>query len=683
VYLCADNGMNDQAYLDLAEMMRIGSTSEVTIVVQVDNAARDSNPSCRRYLIEKDRRVLLADLGEVDMADTATLAAFIAFLASRFPAQRYGLILWDHGNGWYEGTGPARSIFIDESHGHAMGVAGGALARALRLGQEKLGGRLTFLGFDACAMGMIEVASEVRPYCDYLLASEGLVPWGGFPYDEFFGRLVARPTATPAEFLPDFCAVYVAAYPGEEVCLSALDMRQLDRVIPLLARTLHDSIAPQAAGFRLARAGVQTFAPTPGRPPRASDQHIDFIHFWQLAPGQGTGALRQVLNPLVVANRTAGTYYANARGVAVWFPFSYLGFKELAGSYQQLTFSDSVPWGQFLNNYYGQDDVKPSQPSIASHRLGRRGDVQLSWYSSFDLAPVTYRLFEGSGGAEVFSDYANTLNEWSAIGWTTSTRYAHSPATAFFSGSAANLDNQLILVRPLVLAGGGLLSCYLYFATEESADSLGVISRDVCYLEWSPDKVHWTALDSLYGSAQNWHERRYLLPACPSLYLRFRYVTNGSQNELGVFVDDIKVQAFDRLRVAAQTSDTQAYLFNLARDTLGYDYFVTAQDSFGNISMASQLYPVVITTWAEPYTLPAPFTGPCSLRVDFPADELPTVLIYTLSGTLVRRLDNVAAHTFYWDGRNQAGRDLADGLYIVVVQGKRFRKLGKIAKVTR
>jgi hypothetical protein len=67
--------------------------------------------------------------------------------------------------------------------------------------------------------------------------------------------------------------------------------------------------------------------------------------------------------------------------------------------------------------------------------------------------------------------------------------------------------------------------------------------------------------------------------------------------------------------------------------------------------------------------------------LDFPAGETPDVLIYTLSGTLVRRFKDVTGQVLDWDGRNEAQRELADGLYIVVVQGRGFKQLGKIAKV--
>jgi len=684
IYMCADNGMNDQAYVDLAEMMRIGSSSEVNIVAQVDNAARDSHPTGRRYLVAKDRLVLQAELGEIDMADTLELAGFIGFMKQRFPAKRYGLVLWDHGNGWYQGGVQARSIFIDESHGSVMGVAGGELRAALRLGQARLGRRLTFLGFDACLMQMAEVAAECAPYCDYLLGSEGLVPWGGLDYTELAGVLVARPTATPEEFLPEICAAYVEAYPGEDVCLSALDMRQFDRLLPVLAATIADSVDPTGADLRRAREQVQTFALNPNRSPSPADDHIDLIHLFALLPGAGTGSLRQAFNPLVAANRTGGTGYAAARGAAVWFPSGYLEFKAQARAYRGLTWADSSGWLQFLNRYYGQDDVKPDQPVLAGSVAGRRGDARLHWSPSYDIAPVTYRLYEGTGPRDVLVDYCDSLGRWSAVGWTTSMRYARSQPRSFFSGSESNLDNQLVLVNGLNLPGGGLLSCYTLFSTEESEDSAGRISRDVGYVEWSSDRVSWHALDSLYGSELVWTERRYLLPAGTSVWLRLRYVTNEAVNGLGVFVDDIRVQAFDQLRLAAgPLRDTSALVFNLSRDTAGYYYCVTATDSFGNVSKVSQLFRLPVETWAEPYTRPAPFSGECKLVVDFPADERPDVRIYTLSGTLVKAFADVNTREIEWDGCNESRRNLADGLYIVAVQGANFRKLGKIAKVSR
>lgn len=681
VYMCADNGMSEQAYDDLKEMMAIGSTSEVNIVVQVDNAARDTNPDCRRYLIKKDRRELLENLGEVDMADTLVLSDFLRFLGERFPAERYFLIIWDHGNGWRAGYGPQRAVLIDESHGHMMGVAGGELRRALAQGVKKLGKKPTVLGFDACLMGSIEVCAEVFPSCDYLLASEGMVEWDGFPYDEFFGRLCARPTALPEEFLPEMCADYVVSFPGEDVCLSAVDMRQFERVLRLLPSVVADSIDPQASGFRLARLGAQTFPQDAVSPPSVEDEQIDFIHFWELAPQTGISSLRSSLNPLIVANKVGGANLGNARGLAVWFPYRYLGFKAEAQEYQNLVFADSVPWLSFLNDYFGRDDVKPSQSKVLSHRVGNRGDVRLFWSKAYDLSRVTYQLYQATEPVTVLLEHCDSIGAWQADGFSLSSRYVHSPSFAFFSGSGPNLNNTIVLKEPLDLSAGGLLSFYAFYSTEESEDSLGYIQRDALFLEYSSNLSFWQSLDSLYGTQESWQEFRCLLPAMPQLYLRFRFQTNNAINLLGVFIDDIKVERFSSLRRALTTRDTTGYLFNLARDTTGYYFMVKAIDSFGNFSNLSQYYPVKVKTWAEPYTKPAPFSDSCKLVLDYPLEEKPDVFVYTISGTLVKKFARVERREIEWNGRNEQGRAIADGVYLVLVQGKKFKKMGKIAKV--
>jgi hypothetical protein len=672
VYMCADNGMSDVADLDIAEMEQVGSTDQVNVVVQVDRAARDFRPDCYHYLIKKGGADTLADIGEVDMADPATLAGFAGFLRGHYPATNYMLVLWDHGDGWYPGY-RAIAIFIDESNGHEMGVAGGEFARAMAGVKQALGKRVRIVAFDACLMGMVEVAAEVRDDCDYMLASEAMVPIDGLPYDKFLGRLTSRPTGTPAELLPGVCSDYVEEYPGQQVALSALEMSTLAPALDLMATTLRGDIDPSSADVRAARVAVQTI---PGK-----SFHIDLLHFLELLAGRGSDSLLAAFRSAVIANdRSAG--FENASGLAIWFPDNYLALKASVASYMTLNFAGVSNWPQFLNRYFGTDDLKPEQPVIARRRQGNRSDVRLWWNSCFDLAPVRYDLYEATRPEMAFTDYGDDLSKWIDHGWTTSTRQAHSGQTSFFSDSVSNLTNSIESAEPLSLPEGGLLSFYAWYETQESWNSLAGFTRDICYVEWSADRGTWYVLDSLYGDNRSWHERRYVLPPAANLYLRFRYVSGANTNGQGVFIDDIMVYSFDAVRtVAADIPDTTAAVFGVPRDTAGYYYMVTATDSFGNVSMASQFYNVEVKTWAEPYTRPAPFSGRCELVLDFPAGEVPDVLIYTLSGTLVRRFEGVTERALDWDGNNEGGKPLADGLYLVVVQSLHFRKLGKIAKV--
>ncbi len=681
IYIGADNGMSEQAYVDIAEMMKVGSSSEVNIVVQVDNASRDTNPNCRRYLILKDQRELLADLGELDMADTAVLADFIAFLGRNFPARNYFLIIWDHGNGWRAGYGPQRAVVIDESHSHMMGVAGGELNRALANGVKRLGKKLKILGFDACLMGCIEVATEVMDYCEYLLASEAMVEWNGLPYDAIFRRLTTQPDIPVEQLLSGICEDYVNAYPDRAVCLSAISTAQLKQVIKTLSVVLKDSIGSDDRRVQTARLGVQTFPQDLVSQPKVNDEMIDLIHFWQLVGGNGTEKLCQALEGLVVANAVGGADFNNAQGLAVWFPFRYLGFKSKAKEYQQLVFSDSVPWLSFLNNYFGLDDAKPETPRIIKHQTGNRGDVRLWWHRVKDWSPVTYHLYQATAPASILQDHCDSFASWQSQGWAVSTRYSRSPGSSFFSGSASNLTHLLTLKSGVSLPAGGLLAFYAYYSTQETEDSLGNITRDACYIETSTDRQNWQILDSIYGSGESWQEFSYLLVPAENVYIRFRYTTDQTINRLGVFIDDIRIERFLTLRKALVTTDTTSYLFNLARETTGYYFFLMAQDASGNYSNLSSYYPVKIKTLAEPYTRPAPFSGQCQLILDFPAGETPDVYIYTLSGALVKKFSKVTNRMIDWDGKNEYGRDLADGVYLVLVRGKNFKKIGKIARV--
>jgi hypothetical protein len=645
----------------------------VNVVVQVDRAARDSRPGCHRYFIRKGGADTLADLGKVDMADSATLAGFAGFLRSRYPASNYVLVLWDHGNGWYPGY-RASAIFIDDSHGHEMGVAGGELAQAMVGVKQALGKRVRILAFDACLMGMVEVAAEVRDVCDYMVASEAMVPTDGLPYGKLLGRLTEHPNGTPAELLPGICSDYVEEYPGQQVQLSALDMSTLATALDLMGTTFR-GVDPAGDDVRAARAAVQTM---PG-----NSFHIDLLHFLGLLADNGADSLAASLRSAVMTNQRSDGL-ENMSGLAVWFPDNYLALKTSVGSYMTLTFAGESGWPQFLNRYFGTDDVKPTQPAIALVRQGNRSDARLWWNSCFDLAPVRYDLYEATLPTEVFNDYGDDFAGWTNSGWTVSTQQAHSGLTSFFSGSASDLASSVERDRPLVLPAGGLLSFYGWYDTQEEWHASTGFARDICYVELSPDRAAWYALDSLYGDSRSWLERRYLLPAAESLYLRFRYVTDASVNGEGVFIDDIKVYGFAGLRTAAAgIPDTTAGVFGVPRCTLGYSYFVTATDSFGNVSMASQFDRVEVATWAEPYTRPAPFSGQCDLVLDFPAGETPDVLVYTLAGALVRRFPAVAEHVLAWNGCNEHGRLLADGLYIVAVQARNFRKIGKIAKVAR
>ncbi len=691
VYMGADNGMADQAYKDLAEMVSVGSTDKVKIIVQLDTPDADSLPGTRRYLIEKDTPVLLDQVGKLDMGDPQTLIDFAGFTARNYPAKNYFLILWDHGSGWPNGNavnGPRRSIIDDWSGHSSMGVADGELKQAVSGIKAVLGKKLALLGFDACLMNMVEVALEIKDGARIMLGSEGLVPYDGWPYGQVLKIVVDNPGKSSAELASEIVSEFIDSYGDLDLCFSAVDLEQLNDCLEPLARLVE--VLALDAGNSLIKTGretVQTF-PEPGREPSPHDEYIDLIDFIELITAMPeieneARTCLECLQKAVLKTANSGSSLTHAHGISIWFPYYWLSFKRQFPSYARLGFAGSVSWLGFLNSYYGLDDIDPTQSKFAESVVNRTNSYRLFWSRSFDLSDVRYELRELKGTREIFSDGAQSADNWNLDGFSLSNQYAHSLDFSFFSGSADNLDNRLTLQPPLGLPQGGLVSFFVLYQTEEAYDlSLTNVKRDVLYLEISSDGSRWSALDSLYGDSLIWTEHRYFLESRDSVYLRFRYKSDLGENGVGVFIDDIKMYTFDTMRtVAAQLTDTSFYFFN---KTAGeYAYGVFAIDDAGNRSSVTQFFTVSAEDYALPFSIPSPFHDSCQIICDYPSASEPEIFIYTLNGELIKRFpfSAIGNKQLTWDGKNERGSPVASGIYLVVVKDRDFTRLGKIARV--
>ena len=99
VYMAGDNNLEHYGGQDLAEMKAVGSTPEVAIVAQFD---RQSPGDTQRYYLRRGTAleedvVPGQNLGETNTGDPRDLAKFIHWAIGAYPAERYALIIWNHG----------------------------------------------------------------------------------------------------------------------------------------------------------------------------------------------------------------------------------------------------------------------------------------------------------------------------------------------------------------------------------------------------------------------------------------------------------------------------------------------------------------------------------------------------------------------------------------------------------
>jgi hypothetical protein len=399
VFLAGDNNLETYGIKDIGEMSSVGSSDEVSIVAQFD---RMSDQVTRRYFITANQNLednCVAELDEVNTGDPQALLDFITWAYQRYPAERYGLVLWNHGSGWKDDdiyrTAEQRYVMDHITRGQVRGFASGKSSRALfsttleRLIDDAveterailfddssadfldnielrtvlqnvvqhIGQPLDLLGFDACLMNMLEVHYQIRDLCHVIVGSQENEPGDGWPYDAILSRLVDIPAMTPQDLGKTIVDAYVGFYrthhPGLSVTQSAILLANLEAVaerLDKLAKALKNTLTDRGTLgllFSVLRA-AQSFS---------DRDYVDLIHFCQLLAkndvnGDIGKAAQKVVNELlgeasaVVAEGHHGSNVANAHGLSIYLPV-----RILSPLYSQLEFAQQNSWIEFLESF--------------------------------------------------------------------------------------------------------------------------------------------------------------------------------------------------------------------------------------------------------------------------------------------------------------------------------------------
>ena len=150
--------------------------------------------SVGRYLISG------GDLTEEEMLPSDTcmsegdsLKDFIVWTKENHPADRYMLVLWDHGGGFSLGYGEEG---LNKRQGSSNLMPASEIIKAVK----DSGVKFDLIGFDACLMQNLEYANAFEPYADYYLASEESEPGTGWFYTSGFSKLAKDPTISTEDF---------------------------------------------------------------------------------------------------------------------------------------------------------------------------------------------------------------------------------------------------------------------------------------------------------------------------------------------------------------------------------------------------------------------------------------------------------------------------------------------------
>jgi hypothetical protein len=301
-----------------------------------------------------------------------------------YPAERYMLVLWDHGTGWLDPRREAPAAADGDNKGISFDDETGNYIRTPEIGKilAEAGG-VDILAFDACLMQMAEVASEVKGHAKVMVASEETTPGVGMPYHALLAVMAGKPDMKTEELGAVVAELFVRFYKemGKGVQSSAI---RLDRM-PAFERLMKDFAAlarevNDEGALRAARAGVMRYEIV-GRGPDPDKQisfYGDVSNYAELlvssltATGAAADALRAkadelrrfIAGELVVHNTAtgadhAGRSFADSHGISVYLPPAAtrvpqdLLEQSFEKKYGEFAFARAAGWHDFVTYLYG------------------------------------------------------------------------------------------------------------------------------------------------------------------------------------------------------------------------------------------------------------------------------------------------------------------------------------------
>lgn len=184
VYMAANNNLSSQAESNLASMKQGYVPENENLLVYMHLSSK--NPVLLRLFKDETGEVVqdtVYHFPPQNSADAKSLTSVLKITQTMYPAQEYGLILWSHGTGWLPQGYYSKSFGADS--GKEMDIM--ALAKALPY-------KMDFLIFDACLMGGIEVAYELKDSVNYIMSSPAEILFQGFPYAKIMKHIFKSPT---------------------------------------------------------------------------------------------------------------------------------------------------------------------------------------------------------------------------------------------------------------------------------------------------------------------------------------------------------------------------------------------------------------------------------------------------------------------------------------------------------
>lgn len=393
---------------NIKEILAATASENIRILLETGAASKE-NPAdpvkswktVKRHKIESGRITELQDLGEKDMGDPDVLKDFIIWGQRKYPANRYMLVLWDHGGGPIYGYGGYETSDPPKTIASTMYIP--TIQKAIGDAIKVTGRKFEVIGFDACLMSTVETAYSLSEYAKFYAASQELEPGEGWDYTALFNFLAANPSSdgldigkVVADSYVDKC---IRSESGDGYTFSITDLSEVGKVaaeLNELGALAADEIEEEGAGawneLGLARMFTEEFGAM-----YASNRFYnmaDIIGFSERLGLVDEKTYGNVCERVISAVENAVKYcrkgkaHEDATGLSAYLPFHvFASAKTELSNYNDLPF---VPeYKCMINDFVNYPLDNPPGPALAFSEALRAGDTLYTTVSSpFGMSEV-------------------------------------------------------------------------------------------------------------------------------------------------------------------------------------------------------------------------------------------------------------------------------------------------------
>lgn len=241
LYISGCNLESDYGYAtkNINDILAAGKIpSDVNIVIETGGSKswQNSTYGTKNYLtrlhVEGSSIVRDSQIARTDMSKSSTLQSFIEYGLTNYDAEQVGLILWNHGGA----MGGVCSDYLASDTYDALNTTEvhSAVAGAFNNLGRSASDKLTWIGYDACLMGVADIATVNSDYFEYMVGAEESEAGDGWDYTTWVKALYANPYITPETLLSKICTSFVNQFGSSSYnnqTLAAYDLSKTDALV--------------------------------------------------------------------------------------------------------------------------------------------------------------------------------------------------------------------------------------------------------------------------------------------------------------------------------------------------------------------------------------------------------------------------------------------------------------------